>query len=80
MGVRHGAHDRIGPEGLAGLRATQNVAWMWSEVTDTLLDRLRTHPEVRGLVPELEAAVARGDTSAAVAAQRLLRAFLDSDH
>jgi len=72
------AHDRLGPDGVVELRAAQNVAWMWSEVTDTQVDRLRAHPEVQGLVPELEAAVARGDTSAAVAAQQLLRAFLDA--
>jgi LAO/AO transport system kinase len=73
------AHDRLGVEGIASLRAGQNVAWMWSEVTDTLLDRLRAHPAVRGLVPELEAAVAAGDLSAAVAAQRLLGAFLGDE-
>jgi len=72
------AHDHLGPDGVVELRAAQNVAWMWSEVTDTLFDRLRAHPEVQGLVPELEAAVDRGDTSAAVAAQQLLRAFLDA--
>ena len=70
------AHDRLLATGLAELRAAQSVAWMWSEVTDTLLDRLRAHAHVRGLVPELEAAVARGDTSATVAAHRLLEAFL----
>jgi LAO/AO transport system kinase len=69
------AHDRLGTEGLAALRAAQNVAWMWREVTDTLLDRLRAQPDVRALVGELEAAVAAGDLSAAVAAQRLLDAF-----
>ncbi len=70
------AHDRLEPAGLADLRAAQNVAWMWSEVTDTLVERLRAHPDVRGLVPALEASVASGDLSAAVAAQRLLQAFL----
>ena len=65
--------------GLTELRAGQDVAWMWSEVTDTLLDRLRSHPHVRGLVPELEASVARGDTSATVAARRLLDAFLGDE-
>jgi GTPase len=70
------AHDRLGPDGLADLRAVQGVAWMWSEVTDSLLDELRAHPAVDALVPGLEAAVAAGETSATAAAQRLLDAFL----
>jgi LAO/AO transport system kinase len=70
------AHDRLGPTALAELRAGQNVAWMWSEVTDALVDRLRAHPEVRELVPALEGSVARGELSATVAAQQLLQAFL----
>jgi LAO/AO transport system kinase len=49
---------------------------MWSEVTDTLLDRLRADPAVRELVPALEAAVASGDLGAGRAAQQLLAAFL----
>jgi LAO/AO transport system kinase len=73
------AHERLGREGLTELRAGQDVAWMWNEVTDTLLDRLRSHPHVRGLVPELEASVALGDTSATIAARRLLEAFLGDE-
>jgi LAO/AO transport system kinase len=70
------AHDRLGSVGLAELRAGQDVAWMWREVTDTLLDRLRGHPTVRDLVPGLEAQVAAGELSTAAAAGQLLRAFL----
>jgi len=70
------AHDRLGREALDGLRAGQNVAWMWSEVTETLLDRLRADPAVRDRVPELEAAVASGELGAGTAAQQLLAAFL----
>ena len=73
------AHDRLRADGLDALRASQDVAWMWSEVTDTLLDRLRAHPEVKDLVPELEAAVASGATGAAAAAHQLLQAFLGDD-
>ena len=70
------AHDRLRDDGLAALRAGQNVAWIWSEVTDTLLDRLRADPAVRGQVPDLEAAVASGALGASTAAQQLLEAFL----
>ena len=59
------------------LRAAQSVAWMWSEVTDTLLDRLRAHPGVRDLLHELEASVSAGTTSPTAAAHDVLERFLD---
>jgi LAO/AO transport system kinase len=49
---------------------------MWSEVTDTLLDRLRADPGVRSQVADLERRVADGAVPAATAAQQLLDAFL----
>jgi LAO/AO transport system kinase len=70
------AHDRLGPA-LGELRSRQSVAWMWSEVTDTLLDRLRADPGVRGQVAELEQQVADGQVPPATAARRLLTGFLD---
>jgi LAO/AO transport system kinase len=71
-------HRRLAADGgLEELRARQGLAWMWSEVTETLLERLRAHPRVRTLVPELEAAVAEGRTAASSAAHRLLEAFLE---
>ncbi|MFL6205783.1 MAG: methylmalonyl Co-A mutase-associated GTPase MeaB [Acidimicrobiales bacterium] len=72
------AHERLRADGLAALRASQSTAWMWSEVTETLLDRLRSDPAVRELVPELERSVAAGEVAATLAAQQLLRAFLRS--
>ncbi len=72
------AHTRLAEDGLDQLRAAQNVAWMWSEVTETLTEELRSHPTVRDLVPALEQAVARGESGATAAAQRLLGAFLDA--
>lgn len=70
------AHERLAAHGLDELRAGQNVAWMWREVTDTLLERLRRHPEVRRLLPDLETAVAHGALGAAAAARQLLDAFV----
>jgi LAO/AO transport system kinase len=70
------AHDRLGPE-LEAQRARQSVAWMWSEVTDTLLDRLRRDPGVRAQLTALERKVAAGELPAATAAQQLLHTFLD---
>jgi LAO/AO transport system kinase len=60
---------------LARRRAEQARGWMWAEVTDTLVDRLRADPEVRTLVRAMEDDVAAGRCSPAAAAQRLLAAF-----
>ncbi|HEY5597915.1 MAG TPA: methylmalonyl Co-A mutase-associated GTPase MeaB, partial [Kiloniellales bacterium] len=61
---------------LAARRAGQARAWMWSEVSETVLARLRAHPEVAGQLAELEAAVMAGTVTPAAAARRLVRAFL----
>jgi LAO/AO transport system kinase len=61
---------------LAERRRRQQVGWMWTMVTDQLRVRLRTHPEVRELVPELERAVRAGELTSALAADQILRAFL----
>jgi LAO/AO transport system kinase len=53
-------------------RAAQAQQWMWSEVTDTLLDDLRADDAVKQRIAELEADVAAGHHSAAAAAQELL--------
>ena len=73
------SHERLGADGLDELRAQQSTAWMWSEVTDTLRQRLRDHPDVRRLAAELEQAVAAGEVAPAAAAQRMLDAFLGPD-
>jgi LAO/AO transport system kinase len=56
-------------------RALQAVAWMWSEVQDTLVDRLRDDRAVAALVDGLEAEVAAGTVAPTTAARRLLDAF-----
>jgi LAO/AO transport system kinase len=56
-------------------RAEQAQQWMWSEVTDTLLEELRGNDAVKRRIAELEADVAAGRQSAASAAQQLLEAF-----
>jgi LAO/AO transport system kinase len=72
------AHDRLGGA-LVEQRARQSVAWMWSEVTETLVDRLKADPQVRAQLRDLEQRVAAGELPAATAAQQLLRAFLDGE-
>jgi len=61
---------------LAAKRATQARAWMWSEVSETVLSALRAHPEVARQLTDLEAAVMAGRTTPAMAARSLLQAFL----
>ena len=56
-------------------RRDQQVDWTWSMVRDQLLDRLRAHPEVRRLAPDLEQQVRDGTLTATLAADRLLEAF-----
>ncbi|MEI7593259.1 MAG: methylmalonyl Co-A mutase-associated GTPase MeaB [Actinomycetes bacterium] len=59
-------------------RSQQSVAWMWSEVQDTLLDQLRTDSEVQALVLDFERQVAAGTTSPTHAARSLLNVFGNS--
>ena len=58
-------------------RTAQSLAWMWSEVTDSLLDLLRHDTAVREQVKALEAAVTAGETSPVAAAQQLVATFLE---
>jgi LAO/AO transport system kinase len=56
-------------------RREQAGAWMWSEVTETLLDDLRRDASVRDEIAGLEGAVSRGSISPAAAARQVLAAF-----
>jgi len=55
-------------------RREQARAWMWSEITDSLLDDVRRSPRLRELVGDVEQAVVAGRLSPTAAAQRLLAA------
>ena len=57
-------------------RADQARAWMWSEISDTLIADFREHAAVREALAELEAAVARGETAPGQAARTLIDLFL----
>jgi LAO/AO transport system kinase len=58
-------------------RAAQARDWMWSEVTDTMLDRLRRDPGVASLIAALEREVEAGALSPAAAAHRILTSLAD---
>jgi LAO/AO transport system kinase len=63
---------------LPGLRAGQNREWMWSEVTDSLLDALTADAGTAELARRLEAEVAAGTTTPTAAARAMLDAHLGS--
>lgn len=56
-------------------RAEQARRWLWSEVEESLMARLRDDPTVARQVPELEAAVMAGRLSPSKAARALLEGF-----
>ncbi|MEZ5170851.1 MAG: methylmalonyl Co-A mutase-associated GTPase MeaB [Acidimicrobiia bacterium] len=58
--------------GFDARRADQARAWMWSELTDTMLERLRSDPEVARRLEQAEAAVADGGLLPPVAAREVL--------
>ncbi|MCQ6553429.1 methylmalonyl Co-A mutase-associated GTPase MeaB [Streptomyces sp. C10-9-1] len=60
---------------LAAKRREQQVGWTWSMVRDTLMDRLRRHPEVREVAARVETEVREGRLTATLAAERILEAF-----
>ncbi|MBK9180822.1 MAG: methylmalonyl Co-A mutase-associated GTPase MeaB [Acidimicrobiales bacterium] len=64
---------------LTALRSRQATTWLWSELTDRLLDELRASPAVRGRLHRLEAEVAKGRTTPSAAASALLAAFHAGD-
>ncbi len=65
---------------LVGLRADQNRDWMWSEVTDSLLDALAADGEAAALARRLEAEVAVGTMAPTTAARAVVQAFLHARH
>jgi LAO/AO transport system kinase len=72
--VRH--RDGLAASGeLAQRRRRQQVGWVWAMVRDTLLDRLRTQPDVVALAPDVERRVLAGTLTPASAAELLLAAF-----
>ncbi|MEV4945551.1 methylmalonyl Co-A mutase-associated GTPase MeaB [Streptomyces sp. NPDC053755] len=65
--------------GLAARRRDQQVDWTWTMVHDELLTRLHTDPTIRALAPDLEQQVRNGELTATLAAERILRAFENTD-
>jgi LAO/AO transport system kinase len=52
-------------------RRQQQVKWMWAMLEDRVFTRLRSDPSLKAKLPRLEAAVAEGRTSPAVAVDEI---------
>ncbi len=74
--ARHAAEGASGAR--EARRARQATAWLWNEVEESVVAALKSDAAVQDLSQSLEAAVARGETSPAVAARRLVDTFLDN--
>jgi LAO/AO transport system kinase len=57
-------------------RAEQAREWMWSEVSESLMEALRKDERVAEMADRLEAAVTDGELAPAAAARQILDAFL----
>ncbi len=61
-------------------RKMQTVRWMWDQIEDRLLSDFKSADVVSKLAPELEAGVMEGRTTPALAADRLLEVFYQSQN
>ncbi|GHH69396.1 ATPase/protein kinase [Streptosporangium violaceochromogenes] len=62
---------------LQNRRRRQRVGWTWSLVTERLLTGFREHPRVAAITAEVEREVRSGTLTPSLAADRLLKAFLE---
>jgi LAO/AO transport system kinase len=62
---------------LTARRAAQARDWMWSDVGDNLVEELKSDPQVRDKLAELESATSAGRIPPTVAARTLLDVFLE---
>ena len=56
-------------------RREQQVKWMWAMLEDRVFARLRSDPSLKAKLPRLEAAVAEGHMSPAVAVDEIAAAL-----
>ena len=68
--------DRVTSSGeLPSARSQQATAWLWSEISDTLIERFRSDPSVAPMLQEAETSVATGLHTPTHAARMLLDRF-----
>ena len=73
MGAPHWKLTQSGE--LAQRRREQQVKWMWTMLDDRLFTRLKSDPALRARLPALEAAVAEGRLSPALAVDEIAQAM-----
>jgi LAO/AO transport system kinase len=59
----------------AARRREQQVKWMWAILEDRLRARLSSDPKLKAKLPQIEAAVAAGRLSPALAADEIIEAL-----
>jgi LAO/AO transport system kinase len=68
--------ERVSAAGaLAARRREQQVKWMWAMLEERVMARLKSDPALRARLPKLEAAVAAGRTSPAIAVDELAKSL-----
>ena len=67
--------ESMGVEGLARKRAEQQLDFTWALVRDELAQRLRRSPGVRAIRDDVRRALLAGETTAPLAADRLIAAY-----
>ncbi len=71
--------DSLGEQGLAEKRAGQQLDFTWALVRDELDQRLRRSPGVKAIRDDVRRALLAGETTAPLAADRLIAAFDERD-
>ena len=61
-------------------RGQQAKAWLWNEISSTLLESMRQNDGIRAKVAELEQQVTLGKISPWVAAQEIISTFQQQDN
>ena len=72
--------DSLGEQGLADKRAGQQIDFTWALVRDELDQRLRRSPGVKAIRDDVRRALLAGETTAPLAADRLLGAYDEDPH
>jgi LAO/AO transport system kinase len=67
--------EHLGPDGIAGKRAEQQLELTWTLVRDELADRLRRSPAVRAIRDDVRRRVLAGELTAPMAADLVLEAY-----
>ena len=60
---------------LIKLRKQQAIAWMWDEIHENLIDKLKSSPAIIKLIPDMEVQVQAGKITPTEAAQKILNIF-----